>query len=221
MSELMLPSNFVRGYFKTLSSAWGQSNLLLAINLIVENQRSINNDIETTANLLRDIQFERIAIIPSLPYHIVRLIFVGLELAWNKQARDVRAHTFIAGRDWWLGGQYEVGLDFTLFDLINFADFEPQKTLWWNTTCEVIQAFSDRLAASSGIQIDVEITDAIIIIRFPVCPFCIEQSEHCELFRGIIYSLLVWLFAKSHSPDKYEFGWLNIIDHSITLTRRS
>jgi hypothetical protein len=70
---------------------------------------------------------------------------------------------------------------------------EPDGPLFLGIAC---RAFAAALLQEGGIECQVESTQQDTTLSFPCCPFCANQLKSCNLLRGVIEAMLLWVYRQ-------------------------
>jgi hypothetical protein len=76
------------------------------------------------------------------------------------------------------------------------------------------QAFADVFRQQSTMECQVETTNESICIRFPSCPFCNNHLSACNILRGVVEEMILWLYRK----DTLASLNTSLRDYSLTMT---
>jgi len=87
----------------------------------------------------------------------------------------------------------------------------PSEVFMLTAACH---AFSDIFAQQSRIECQVETISEHICIYFPSCPFCNNQLPTCNILRGVVEEMILWLYRK----DTVESLNSALRGYSVTIT---
>jgi len=74
------------------------------------------------------------------------------------------------------------------------------------------QAFVDVFRQQSTIDCQIETNNESICIRFPSCPFCNNYLSTCNILRGVVEEMILWLYRTDTLKS------LNTLLHNYSLT---
>jgi len=214
--EKMLPVDFTQGYIDAIISVIGLGLFTSALKEETVKRFHISYpDIEGQINSV--INYYNNNFRYPIQYTTLRLIYKCIEyiLYGGSDPRMIDLTRKI-GRTWWNPAPPLEGWRFlrkvSLFDLLSKPISSELQQLRFDREyvglsqilVSVFKTFSKELGKEAKIDCNLSETSTGISLSFNICPFCVDQTPQCQIFRGAIDGMLAWLHGDNRQSLVYS-----------------